>query len=905
MQNNKSFIFLFFLFYAFAILGQTTFHSSLVNFQQSNDSYTIVMNGLLDGENTLSYPNKKVFEPMVSIKMLNKSNTKVNKPRLTINNKKKWFDITSLTEECFNGAITDKEKALFLWEFMRDNRVHRFESEYGAEITDPIKFLGVYGYGMCYNTNYSNTFIAQGLGSHSRSYSPKGRHFISEIDFGGDYMLIDSDLETFYLKSDNTTLASYEDIYTDKNLIKRVHHYGKDALNSHIIDDSLSYFIYGARAQAYYFGNYQNFHSLDYSLRPNESIEFSWLPGQYYHSFENIHNADSNDIANGKFVYTTNFMNANLSELIDTVLNCQTYLMDSQKPNIHTDSGAINSEFVLKITSPFVILNSTVKADFYQQTLGDSILISFSKDSATWTPVWQSTQLDNYTDSVNLYNQIATLTSTATYSYYLKFNLIPQNGYLSCGIDSLTVVTDFQISRFLLPSLKLGNNVINYSDSDTSGTNIELTVAWKESTENPPPQQITTPVFPIDSGYVDSLRFTFYWNQAIDDDSIVDYEFQLSDRLDMKYPLMPSFEVYTSKLNNGQDLNHFSIPFDGMLNSGTIYYWRVKSKDSRGAWSEWSPVWSFIPTGPMPPINGSSIVNNDTALVIKWTKNTSGNNPLYYEIHSSNEWLGFSASYQTLFDTTSADSLIIPLDCNTPNTFYRIIAVDSNYSKSGVSDVIQVLYPQVYICPDTIVFNQAYHFSLFTNQLYVNDIAVVNSYYQNVVIQDTIECQVLSKPDWLTFSDNSLTGTPSYQDVYPDGPTDTVISVQVQFSGKYSGITNVQTIKIPVKPFDDIALNLEDSNNHLSHQIKTSPNPFKDNITIEYNVNQSSDVNISIFNVYGQKVEDLLTETKDSGIYQIGWQPQANILGIYILIIEVKEKGVPVWFSSEKLIRID
>jgi len=904
MRRNCFFIFSFFLLSVILLKGQVTSHSILVNFQQSDDSFTFVMNGLLDGENTFTYPNYKTFEPLESLKIINKATTRVHNPRIIFNNKKKWFDINSLTAECFNETFTPKEKALSLWKFVRNNTFHGNESEYGDETFDPIKLFGVYGYGMCYNRNYSNTFIAQGIQANARSYSFRGRHFISEINFGGGYMLIDSDVETFYLKSDNTTLASYEDIYTDKNLIKRVHHYGKRALSDYNVDNSFAYKIYGKRAQAYYFGHYPNFHSLDFLLRPNESIEYSWLPGQYYHSFENIHNVDSNDIANGKFTYATNFTNASLNELIDTAINCQTYLMDAKKPNIHTDSSAINAEFVLKITSPFVIVNSTLKADFYQQTLGDSIRISFSKDSLTWTPVWQSTLLDNYTDSVNLYNQIATLTSTATYFYYLKFNLIPQQGHLSCGIDSLTVVTDFQVSRFFLPALKLGNNSVNYSDSDTSGTNVDVTVVWKESTENNPPQQITTPIFPVDGGFVDSLRFTFYWNHAIDNDSIVDYEFQLSDRLDMKYPLMPSFEVYTSKLNNGQELNRFSIPLDGMLNSGTIYYWRVKSKDSRGAWSEWSPVWSFIPIGPMPPINGSSAVSNDTALIINWTKNSNGSNPLYYEIHSSGEWLGFSASSQTLFDTTSADSLIIPLDCNTPNTFYRIIAVDSNYSKSGVSDVIQILYPQVYICPDTIVVNQTYHFSLFTNQLYVNDIDIVNSYYQDVVISDTIECEVLLKPDWLAFDGYSFTGTPTYQDVYPDEPIDTLISVQVQFTGKYSGITNVQTIKIPVKLFDDITLNLLDSDNNLSQQIITHPNPFIDNITIDYKVEQFSNVDLSVFNVYGQKVASLINQGIDEGVHQISWDASQSNSGVYFVVMNVFNKNGEAKTFSKRITKL-
>ncbi|MGB3947398.1 MAG: hypothetical protein WBM13_05420 [Bacteroidia bacterium] len=424
MQKLKFYYLLVILFVSLASDAQVTLHSASINFLQSNDSYTFSMNGLLDGKNTFTYPNYRAFEPMQKIKITNKSNITLRNPRITFNNKKNWYDINGLTTECFSEAITSKEKALNLWKFMRNNTLHGNEAEYGGETFDPVKLLGSYGYGLCYNRNYSNTFVSQAIHLNSRSYSLRGLHFVSEIDFGDGYMLIDSDVETFYLKSDNTTLASYDDIYTDKHLIRRAHHYGKTVQYNYDNNESFAYAMYGIRKQPNYFGNYQDFHSLDCSLRPNESIEYNWSPAHYYHSFETTHNIDSLDIANGKFIYATNFINASLSELVDTAINCKTYLIGSQKPNIHADSAAEGAQFVLKINSPFVIVNSTVIADFYQQTLNDSILIYFSKDSISWEPIWQSNQTDNYTDSLNLYNQIATLSSTATYFYYLKFKFI-------------------------------------------------------------------------------------------------------------------------------------------------------------------------------------------------------------------------------------------------------------------------------------------------------------------------------------------------------------------------------------------------------------------------------------------------------------------------------------------------
>jgi hypothetical protein len=793
LLRNKALI-LFFLIGGHNLYGQTIARQAAFDF--SNDTTVqIQMEGFLDSYNTFTYPNVTVFEPMVSLSISNQSDTIVRHPRVVINNRKNWFDIQSLRSECFEGANTEKEKALALWQFFRNNRLHYNEPECCDEINDPIKLFGVYGYGMCYNTNYANTFMAQGFNSFARSYSTRGgRHFVSEIGFEKQYALIDGDLETFYLKSDNRTLAAYQDVINDKNLIRRVHHYGK-AEKYNVYNSYISEAIYSPSDYPYYFGRYKHYHTLDFSLRPGESIEYNWSPGPLYHSYGKVNNALTKDIANGKIIFNTNFLNTNIANLIDTLSFITTEVIDGSRPNIHSRFADSTAAFVLKVTSPFVILDGTVTGRFVRKSSNDSITISFSKDSTAWQTVWVSADTGVYVDTIHLYDQIATLNSTAIYSYFLRFEISSDTSITSCGIDSLNLITDFQVSRSFLPHLQLGINTINYNVANTDTCNVKVLIKWNESLDDSVPTQITSPTFPANKSITNGLRPTFYWPSATDATGITDYEFYLSDREDMRFPLTPSFEVYTSLSNQGVPLNQFTVPFEGLLNSGSTYYWKVRAKNTKGFWGPWSPVWTFTPMDVMPPANATAAIVSDS-IVLTWKRDSTGVEPEYYEVHASRERLGFTPEESTLIATTEQTTFSVPFNGANTKTYYRIIARGTGNQKSGPSDVVQIPYPYAYIPIDTVHASEAYALTLSTNRIVTRDmIQLFLNNYLTLFIEEDVEAEVMSLPAWLTFdpATKTISGTADYQTIHSSD------SVRVKFRGTSSGYEYVQAFLIPVE----------------------------------------------------------------------------------------------------------
>ena len=68
------------------------------------------------------------------------------------------------------------------------------------------------------------------------------------------------------------------------------------------------------------------------------------------------------------------------------------------------------------------------------------------------------------------------------------------------------------------------------------------------------------------------------------------------------------------------------------------------------------------------------------------------------------------------------------------------------------------------------------------------------------------------------------------------------------------------------------------------------PNPFNPSTVISYQINQETDINISLFNLNGQIVAELFNGTQDIGIYQIDFNGEGLSSGMYIVKVSNKSE---------------
>ena len=67
------------------------------------------------------------------------------------------------------------------------------------------------------------------------------------------------------------------------------------------------------------------------------------------------------------------------------------------------------------------------------------------------------------------------------------------------------------------------------------------------------------------------------------------------------------------------------------------------------------------------------------------------------------------------------------------------------------------------------------------------------------------------------------------------------------------------------------------------NSISASPNPFGATTTFMVNLTQSTDVEITVYDVTGQKVETVKDETMNAGSYAIVWTPASLADGVYFV----------------------
>jgi Secretion system C-terminal sorting domain len=108
---------------------------------------------------------------------------------------------------------------------------------------------------------------------------------------------------------------------------------------------------------------------------------------------------------------------------------------------------------------------------------------------------------------------------------------------------------------------------------------------------------------------------------------------------------------------------------------------------------------------------------------------------------------------------------------------------------------------------------------------------------------------------------------------------------------------------------EDVITGIEgDNKNALPTQfqlMQNYPNPFNPSTTIKYALPYSSKIKISVFNILGQLVINLVDEVKEAGYYDYRWNAANMASGVYIYTIKAKSlDGNKDFFLAKKMILI-
>jgi hypothetical protein len=287
-----------------------------------------------------------------------------------------------------------------------------------------------------------------------------------------------------------------------------------------------------------------------------------------------------------------------------------------------------------------------------------------------------------------------------------------------------------------LPEMTVGENVFTYSDQSAGNGKVRITHHWVERSASRPPPAPAEALWPPDGGEVNGTDAVFRWTVPSDPDgdAIADYQFELSGRADLKWPLSMSFYKLISRTadaTKGKDkvlVNaQYTLPQPGLLTPDCRYYWRVRAQDDKGVWGPWSKTWSFTPRGPAYPLDVTLDYDQAEGVgTLRWKANPVGRTPVKYRVYGSDE-KGFTIADQRhqgvvgvtkeemadwvpwfpanfIAETMTTELAVLGPDVDLPaanKTYYRVVAVDEQGKRSGPSDYATAPRPIIYSKPVT------------------------------------------------------------------------------------------------------------------------------------------------------------------------------------------------------------
>ena len=330
------------------------------------------------------------------------------------------------------------------------------------------------------------------------------------------------------------------------------------------------------------------------------------------------------------------------------------------------------------------------------------------------------------------------------------------------------------------------------------------------------------------------------------------------------------------------------------LNNLTTYYWRVKAVNVNGE-SNWSEVWNFKTLGEpvvvelLLPLDGD--VNQPTSLNLVWSQSHDSLKTVSaYWLQLSTEIT--SGNYE-VNDTTLADTSYFVEGLNNLTQYYwRVCAknevgwgIFSNWSSFStipptpgtvelISPVDSLLYDTTSVSTD-FIWKSVENGEYYQIQLsYYEDFS--NSFYSNDSLADTT----------FTFTER-LTGSFYWR----------VRGVNIAGSGVWSS----NYVRLILTGIDDNSGIIP-----ISYSLKQNyPNPFNPSTIIRYGIPEHSSVKLSIFNMLGQQVSELINEEQSAGNYREEFNATNLTSGIYFYRLEaISTESSKKFISTKKMLLI-
>ena len=465
------------------------------NIDSSHATYAIEMGGKIDGPMTRDpigyWAYDQYWEPNVRVTMKNIGDTPVVNPWLQRAGTMDTRTLKSIVDSIVTPGMSDQEKARRIWEFEINNRFHATTQD--DEVGDVVKRVNVYGYTLCYDESKDISDLWRAAGLKVRKGYPTG-HSLAEVYYDGGWHELDSDESIISLLRDDETIASESQIVADHDLMKRTHTYGVLAPDNRLTDEGGAALIYWEGPRS---GEQPSLtrHTMDFTLRPQESITWAWNPAGRFHAAPYPSDPGSKDPNqwNKRWRVIAHVMDGDTTYAPDlgkpsTLQYLQTTGVEQKLPGkfgnglyLTGHTGSID----VPVKTAYPVVGGRVIVEIARQNVNDDQLatsISFD-DGKTWKDVQTSFASDFDRMYIDL-NPFFPQTDPARYNYTLRFTLHSPSEKPEVALKGFVLHSALEMAPLAMPGVVLGENRFTFTDDSPTPTKVRITHAWKECSAN-------------------------------------------------------------------------------------------------------------------------------------------------------------------------------------------------------------------------------------------------------------------------------------------------------------------------------------------------------------------------------------------------------------------------------------
>ncbi len=431
-------------------------------------------------EREITIPEETPFP--ANLKLSNFSNSEITLKGYSINGKKLYCNLRQLISDIIDSTASIEEQVLAIWTFLVPKAYGYSSPHPGMEAHDPIKFLHIYGYGLC--DDFSTVFytICRAVGIPARVIS-LGGHVVPEVEYNGKWHILDAHSSVIY-RNNAGDIVGVTDIEEDLSLLDNPE-YSKEPhrlfVRNDIVDIRKRIFSNTKTTQDltwYYSLLSPNAHKIAIHLRPGEVITFNFESHEA--AFRTCDSPNFPPIyGNGTIKYMP-FFNKRTKELMVGSSSLSS-LDESEKVVFFKNSSNKEDFFELSFISSFPLLRGWMNIDL--TVVQGKIIIECSLDKKIWKPIWNNdygihspkimdfsgsfTNFDGNRPSTQfvrfekdpsgktcLFHDSQTLPS---YHFFMRFRLLPG---AEVFLNNLEITLLFQFAPLNLPVLLGGRNNI-------------------------------------------------------------------------------------------------------------------------------------------------------------------------------------------------------------------------------------------------------------------------------------------------------------------------------------------------------------------------------------------------------------------------------------------------------------